>query len=51
MEFKSPPSSEIYYRTRVLFADNGTRRWALIVKDWTGKVILQQEGQAVRHAK
>jgi len=48
LQFKSPPSSDIYYNTLVVFPDARTRRWTLIVKDWKGRVLLQQEGSAVR---
>lgn len=48
LEFKSPPASDIYYNTVIVFPDAQTRHWTLIIKDWKGQVVLQQEGRAVR---
>ena len=48
LEFRNPPNSDIYYNTSVIFSDKLTRRWTVIVKDWTGRIILEQEGSAVR---
>lgn len=48
LEFKNPPNTDIYYDTLVVFPDKLTRRWTVIVTDWRGQVILQQEGSAIR---
>lgn len=48
MEWKNLPNSDISYLTRVVFPDEKTRRWSLVVKDWKGSVLQQQEGRAVR---
>jgi hypothetical protein len=48
LEFKNPPGADLYYNTVVAFPDERTRRWTLIIKNWKGQVLLQQEGSAVR---
>lgn len=51
LEFRNPPGFglDITYRTQVVFADN-ERRWTVIIKDLMGKVLLEQEGNAVRRS-
>ena len=48
LEWKNPPDSDLAYVTRVVFTDDRTRRWTVLVKDWKGTVLVQQEGSAVR---
>lgn len=48
MEWRNLPNSDISYHTLVVFPDDKTRHWTLIVKDWKGSVLQQQEGRAVR---
>lgn len=48
MEWKNPPNSDISYHTVLVFPGDGLREWTLIVKDWKGSVLLQQQGKAVR---
>ena len=48
MEWKSPPNSDLYYLTRVTFTDANTRQWTVLIKDWKGKILLQQRGEAMR---
>ena len=48
MEWENLPNSDISYLTQVVFPDDKTRHWTLIVKDWKGSVLQQQEGRAVR---
>ena len=51
MEWKNPPGFDIWYHTRLTFADDRTRHWSLLVKDWKGTVLLKQEGRSVRRKK
>lgn len=48
LEWRNPANSDISYRTEVVFTDDKTRRWTVVIKDWKGTVILRQEGVAVR---
>jgi hypothetical protein len=48
LEWKSPPISDVSYLARCIFADENTRRCTLIIKDWFGRVLLEQESSAVR---
>lgn len=48
MEWKNPPNSDIFYHTQVVFPDDKTRHWTVLVKDWKGTVLLHQKGNAVR---
>ena len=48
MEWKNPPQWDVSYRGRCTFPDENTRRCTLIMKDWKGKVLLEQESSAVR---
>jgi hypothetical protein len=48
MEWKNPPQLDISYQGRCIFPDENTRRCTLIMKDWMGKVLLEQESSAVR---
>jgi Protein of unknown function (DUF1579) len=47
-EWKNPANSDVSYLTRVVFPDARTRHWTIVIKDWKGKVLVQQEGHAVR---
>ena len=47
MEWTNPANADISYLTRVVF-DNDALSWTVLVKDWQGKVLLQQEGRAGR---
>ena len=46
----NPANTDIYYNTQVDFPDDDTRRWSVLVKDWKGTVILEQEGVATRRS-
>jgi hypothetical protein len=48
MEWENPPQWDVSYRVRCIFPDEKTRHCSLIVKDWKGKVLLEQEINAVR---
>ncbi len=48
IEWKNPPQWDISYRGRCIFPDEKSRRCTLIMKDWKGKVLLEQESSAVR---
>ncbi|MDO9599093.1 MAG: hypothetical protein Q7J47_15360 [Azoarcus sp.] len=48
MEWKTPAGWDINYRSRCHFPDARLRRCTLIIKDWKGKVLLEQESTAVR---
>ena len=50
MEWKNPPNSNISYNSRVVFRGDGVRHWTVLVKDWKGTVLLQQDGRAVRRS-
>lgn len=50
MVFTNPPGLDISYRTVVIFPGDGTRHWTVLVKDWKGSVLLEQEGRAVRRS-
>lgn len=50
LEWKNPPNSDLIYNTKVVFPGDGTRHWTVLVKDWKGTVLLQQEGRAVRRS-
>src|SRR5262245_13740127 len=47
MEWKSPPLLDVSYQARCTLDDN-TRRCILVLKNWLGKVLLEQESIAVR---
>jgi Protein of unknown function (DUF1579) len=47
MEWKSPPLLDVSYQARCTLDDN-TRRCTLVLKNWLGKVLLEQESIAVR---
>src|SRR5262245_3834912 len=47
MEWKSPPLLLESYQARCILDDN-TRRCTLVVKNWVGKVLHEQESVAVR---
>jgi hypothetical protein len=48
MDWKSPGDWDISYQSRCLFPDASTRRCTLIIKNWKGNVLLEQEWVAVR---
>lgn len=48
MEWKSPPLFDVAYLGRCTFPDENTRRCTLLLKNWYGKVLLEQETTAVR---
>jgi len=48
MEWKSPPLSDVSYHGRCTFTDENSRRCTLILKNWFGRVLLEQESSAVR---
>jgi len=50
IEWKNPPQWDISYRGRCIFPDENTRHCTLIMKDWKGKVLLEQESSAVRRS-
>jgi Protein of unknown function (DUF1579) len=47
MEWKSPPLLDVSYQARCTLDDN-TRRCTLVLKNWLGKVLLEQESIATR---
>jgi len=48
MEWKSPLLLDVSYQTRCTFPDDNTRRCTLVIKNWLGKVLQDQESSAVR---
>jgi uncharacterized protein DUF1579 len=48
MEWKSPPLFDVSYLGRCTFTDDNTRRCTLVLKNWLGKVLLEQESSAAR---
>ena len=48
MEWKSPPLFDVAYLGRCTFPDENTRRCTLLLKNWYGKVLLEQETTAIR---
>jgi len=48
MTWDNPPQMDLSYRGRCTFPDDNTRRCTVLVKDWKGKVLLEQETSAVR---
>lgn len=48
MEWKSPALSDVSYRGRCTFTDDNSRHCTLILKNWLGRVLLEQESDAVR---
>lgn len=51
MEWKSPPQMDISYSGRCLFPNENTRRCTVLVKDWKGRVLLEQESTAMRRGQ
>ena len=50
IEWKSPPLLDVSYQARCAFPDDNTRRCTLLLKNWLGKVLLDQETTAVRRS-
>ena len=48
MEWKSPILLDVSYLGRCTFTDDNTRRCTLVLKNWLGRVLLEQETIAVR---
>lgn len=48
LEFRNPPGMDISYVSRVVFRDDRTREWTVLIKDWRGSVVLEQHGRAER---
>ena len=48
MEWKSPPRLDVSYQGRCTFTDDNTRRCTLVIKNWLGRALLEQESIAVR---
>lgn len=48
MAWQNPPQMDISYRGRCAFPDENTRHCTLLMKDWKGKVLLEQETSAIR---
>jgi hypothetical protein len=48
IEWKSPPLLDVSYQARCMFPDDNTRRCTLVLKNWIGKVLLEQETSAAR---
>jgi uncharacterized protein DUF1579 len=46
--WKNPPGAPVEYVSRCVFPDNKVRRCTSTVKDWKGKVLLEQEVSAAR---
>lgn len=51
MVWDSPREWDIVYKGSCVFPDDDTRHCQLIVKDWKGKVLLEQESSAVRQGE
>jgi hypothetical protein len=48
LQWKNAHDMTVSYQSRCTFSDAKTRRWSVLVKDWKGSVLLEQEGSAVR---
>jgi Protein of unknown function (DUF1579) len=48
MEWKSPLLLDVSYQARCMFPDDNTRRCTLVIKNWLGKVLQEQDSSAVR---
>jgi hypothetical protein len=48
LEWKSPPLLDVSYQGRCTFLDDNTRRCTTMIKNWLGKVLLEQESNSVR---
>jgi Protein of unknown function (DUF1579) len=48
LEWKSPLLLDVSYQARCMFPDDYTRRCTLVLKNWLGKVLLDQDSSAVR---
>jgi hypothetical protein len=48
MDWTNPSEWDVVYRSRCVYADGRTRRCELTIKDWKGKVLLEQEWTATR---
>jgi hypothetical protein len=49
--WKNLPNMTVLFESRCVFPDARTRRWSVLVKDWKGSVLLEQEGSAVRRER
>lgn len=48
LEWKNPPGWDVSYFSRCTFPDGMRRSCTVLIKDWKGKVLLEQEISAVR---
>src|SRR5262245_45837147 len=48
LEWKSPPLLDVSYQARCTFPDDNNRRCTLVLKNWLGKVLLEQDSSAIR---
>jgi Protein of unknown function (DUF1579) len=48
MDWKSPLLLDVSYQARCIFPDDNTRRCTLVIKNWLGKVLQEQDSSAVR---
>lgn len=48
MEWESPREWDIHYKSQCFFPNENTRNCTMVMKDWKGKVILEQEWTATR---
>jgi hypothetical protein len=48
MEWKSPPLLDVSYQARCTFTDDNNQRCTLVLKNWLGKVLLEQDSTAIR---
>lgn len=48
MEWTNPAGWDVVYRSQCDFPDARLRRCTLLIKDWRGKVLLEQEWTAIR---
>jgi hypothetical protein len=51
LEWKNPPNWDVYYVARCRFPDRANRACTLLLKDWKGKVLLEQTIHAVRRSE
>jgi hypothetical protein len=48
MEWKIPPLLDVSYRARCTLTDDNNQRCTLVLKNWLGKVLLEQDSSAIR---
>ena len=51
LEWVNPPGWDVTYVARCMFPDRQSRDCSLLIKDWKGRVLLEQEIRAVRRGE